>query len=218
MVYNEPVGIWKEFLIISDVHLSKREVQDVKSTIQIIRNLMKEHKKSKLLILGDLMDNYSKVDEEAGVFIRDLSKDYELHIVKGNHDGGIEKYKSFCTIYGSEGGIIDNIGFFHGHGWPKKEIFEKEIILMGHIHPKIIFGKEHKWAEKAWIIAEVDWEKIQKKYKQIKINEKTKIIIFPNFGGNVSPSEYEYNKQKVAREIFIKNTFQIYLLNGIKVK
>jgi uncharacterized protein len=219
MVYNEPVGMWKDFLIISDVHLGKKGVQDVKSTIEIIRNLMKEHEKSKLLILGDLMASYSSVDEEAGVFIREISKDYELHIVKGNHDGGIEKYKSFCTIYGPEGGIIDKIGFFHGHNcWPKKEIFEKEIILMGHIHPKVIFGKEYKWAEKVWIIAELNKEKIQKKYEDVKLNEKTKIIIFPNFGGGVGTLEYKYDKEKKGKEIFIKDTFQIYLLNGIKVK
>ncbi len=128
MLYNEPAAIWKDFLIISDVHLGKTGVKDVKSTIEIIRNMLKEHKKNKLLILGDLMASYSKVDEEAGIFIRELSKEYDLHIVKGNHDGGIEKYKSFCTIYGEEGGIMENIGFFHGHAcWPKKEIFEQEI-------------------------------------------------------------------------------------------
>jgi uncharacterized protein len=219
MVYNEPVGMWKEFLIISDVHLGKKGIQDVKSTIEIIKKLMKEHDKNKLLILGDLMASYSKVDEEAGIFIRELSKDYELHIVKGNHDGGIEKYKSFCTLYGSEGGIIDEIGFFHGHSvWPKKEIFEKEIILMGHIHPKVVFGKNYKWAEKVWIIAELNKERIQKKYEDVKFKEKNKLIIFPNFGGGVGTLEYEYNKQKFVREIFIKDTFQIYLLNGIKVK
>ena len=219
MIYNEPVAMWKDFLIISDLHLGVKGVSDVKSTIEIIRKMMKEHDKSKLLILGDLMASYSSVDEEAGIFIRELSKNYELHIVKGNHDGGIEKYKSFCTIYGTEGGIIDNIGFFHGHAcWPKKEIFEQEIILMGHIHPKVVFGKEYKWAEKVWMISELNKEKIQNKYEDIKFNDKTKIIVFPNFGGGVGTLEYEQDKQRVAREIFIKTTSQIYLLNGIKIK
>jgi len=219
MIYNEPVAMWKDFLIISDLHLGVKGVSDVKSTIEIIRKMMKEHDKSKLLILGDLMASYSSVDEEAGIFIRELSNEYELHIVKGNHDGGIEKYKSFCTIYGTEGGIIDNIGFFHGHScWPKKEIFEQEIILMGHIHPKVVFGKEYKWAEKVWMISELNKEKIQNKYEDIKFNDKTKIIVFPNFGGGVGTLEYEQDKQRVAREIFIKTTSQIYLLNGIKIK
>lgn len=219
MIYNEPVAMWKNFLIISDIHLGAKGVSDVKSTIEIIRKIMKEHKKNKLLILGDLMASYSSVDEEAGVFIRELSKEYELHIVKGNHDGGIEKYKSFCTIYGADGGVIDNIGFFHGHAcWPKKEIFEQEIILMGHIHPKVVFGKEYKWAEKVWMISELNKKKIQNKYEDIKFNDKTKIIVFPNFGGGVGTLEYEQDKQRVAREIFIKTTSQIYLLNGIKIK
>lgn len=219
MIYNEPVAMWKDFLIISDLHLGVKGVSDIKSTIEIIRKMMKEHDKSKLLILGDLMASYSSVDEEAGIFIRELSNEYELHIVKGNHDGGIEKYKSFCTIYGTEGGIIDNIGFFHGHAcWPKKEIFEQEIILMGHIHPKVVFGKEYKWAEKVWMISELNKKKIQNKYEDIKFNDKTKIIVFPNFGGGVGTLEYEQDKQRMAREIFIKTTSQIYLLNGIKIK
>ncbi len=218
MVYNEPVATWKDFLIISDIHLGARGVSDVKSTIEIVKKMLKEHDKSKLLILGDLMASYSTVDEEAGIFIRELSKEFELHIVKGNHDGGIEKYKSFCTIYGIEGGIIENIGFFHGHAWPKKEIFEQEIILMGHVHPKIIFGKEFKWAEKTWMIAELNEQKLKEKYKEIKIKENSKLYIFPSFSLQSGAFEREYESQKITKEMFIKTTLQIYLLNGIKIK
>ena len=218
MIYNEPVALWKDFIIISDLHLGGIKVKDVKSTIEIVKGILKEHKKKKLLILGDVMASVSKVDEEAGIFIRELSKEYELHIVKGNHDGGIEKYKNFCKIYGPEGGILEGIGFFHGHAWPKKEIFEQEIILMGHLHPKIVFGKEVKWNEKVWMIGELNKEILNEKYGQIEFKQNVKLYIFPSFALQTGIYEREYESQKVAKEIFIKSTLQIYLLNGIKIK
>jgi len=218
MIYNEPVAVWNDFIIISDVHLGGDKVKDVKSTIEIVRRIMNENNKEKILILGDLMASISKVDEEAGIFIRELSKEYELHIVKGNHDGGIEKYKPFCKIYGPEGGIIEGIGFFHGHAWPKKEIFEQEIVLMGHLHPKIVLGKEFKWSEKVWMRGELNIEKLKEKYGEIDIKENVKLYIFPSFGLQTGTYEKEYESQKIAKEIFIKSTLQIYLLNGIKIK
>lgn len=223
-IYNEPAAICGDFLIVSDIHLGARGMRDVQSTIEIVKRMLEEHKKNKLLILGDLMADYSKVDEEAGIFIRNMSKHCELHIVKGNHDGGIEKYRDFCTIYGSEGGIIKNVGFFHGHAWPKKEIFEKEIILMGHVHPKVILGKECKWVEKTWIVSQINEKKIKEKYEGIKINKNNKIYVFPSFGvqgiSSISGGTLmkEYESQRVTGEIFIKDTSQIYLLNGIKIK
>ena len=50
--------------------------------------------------------------------ILSLSKKVKVSIVKGNHDGGIDRVvKENIDVYDSEGFRIKNIGFAHGNAW-----------------------------------------------------------------------------------------------------
>jgi len=68
------------------------------------------------------------------------------------------------------------------------------------------------------MVGELNKEKLHEKYGQIEFKQNVKLYIFPSFALQTGISEREYESQKVAKEIFIKSTLQIYLLNGIKIK
>ncbi|MEM2899372.1 MAG: hypothetical protein QXT63_01130, partial [Thermoplasmata archaeon] len=62
----------------------------------------------------------------------------EVHIVKGNHDGGIEHIvPKGVKVHGSEGFVWEGLGLFHGHTWPSENVMRAKVVLMAHIHPKV---------------------------------------------------------------------------------
>ncbi len=189
-VPKHPALVVNDFLVITDLHVGvERSLEDkgysfpsrTKKLYEAITFLMRKNKCEKLLILGDVKERVpgTSFQERAEVpwLLNKLSNDFEVVIVKGNHDAGLEKItdvrvvKEFC---------IGDTGFFHGHAWPSKELVEKSrVLVMGHVHPLTVFrdalGVVHQ--NRCWIVARLSEKKMFKRYGK----NVDKLVVMPAF-------------------------------------
>lgn len=236
-VIGKPALIHHKNLIIGDIHLGHLNNQTLdklfsKKMAEEVNNLIEEYGCKRLIILGDVKEDITSVPSYVYDFFKDI-KCKHIIIVKGNHDGEIEKVcQSFgCKVCPGGGCVIDKMGLFHGHSWPKKELLEQNYLIMSHLHQSIVikdkFNKKHKIP--VWIIGNAtpsdnfsdnssDRDVIKDVINKYTINPKLKLIIVPPFnpflGFNVS---YELLKISpvLKNNVFKLNSLYIYDLNGI---
>ncbi|MEM4272244.1 MAG: metallophosphoesterase, partial [Candidatus Bilamarchaeaceae archaeon] len=170
--------------IIADLHLGIEhalfargirgaEVSE-KMTAKAVRLLEKTRKK-KLIINGDLKERVVGVPPEARDFVEEVSTHAEIILVKGNHDGGMERAPGIEVV--EAGGLAYNgVGIFHGHAWPSEEVMECKEILMGHNHPAV---KTKSGWEPVWVRCEGNGNEILKKYPSCR--GKRELILMPSF-------------------------------------
>ncbi|NYZ77614.1 metallophosphoesterase [Candidatus Micrarchaeota archaeon] len=191
-LYNAPAILHRGALIIGDTHFGMEEklrgrgIFDEMLSERIfgrIMLLLKKTKAKKLIIAGDVKDDILRVDEKTIDILGRLAKRAELAIVKGNHDGGLEK---ICGVLGigvsGPGGIVyGKIGIMHGHSWPDEKLMQCDYLVSAHQHPQISVvdrsGKIHRQA--AWLVAEADAEKTRETYPAF--NGKIKLVLLPAF-------------------------------------
>jgi hypothetical protein len=138
-------------------------------------------------------------------------------VVRGNHDGGIER-EGNLEIAPAEGMIYEGLALVHGHSWPADKLMECEYLVMGHQHPMIsitdAFGKQHR--EAAWIIAPADEEKLAERYK--KFNKKIKLILMPAFnplvGSTLNYDEKEHLGPILNNKLFKLDDAIVFRLDG----
>ncbi|MCX8205924.1 MAG: metallophosphoesterase [Candidatus Micrarchaeota archaeon] len=220
MIWGEPAAIWKGWLILADIHLGGRASPGWEATAGVIRGMMLSERKKKLLILGDLKAGYTGTEPDAGRLIRSLGSEFDLHITKGNHDGNLEKYGAYCTVYGPGGGVFDGLGALHGHAWPSEELLGCSTIIMGHSHPKVVFGREFRQAEKVWVIGRLSYAGLRRHYGDgVRIRRVIEAVSMPSFCAGTPYGEGETALGPLMREdIFIRKSARIYLLNGTRIQ
>lgn len=168
-ISNEPVLFVdnKKMLVLSDLHIGiERDLQDhglhICSQTHVMLNrllfLITQYNPDKIVFLGDIKHTIasSTVQERNDVtwFFESITKLAEIHIVKGNHDDSINRFvPSESIIHPSDGCIIDDIGFVHGHRWPKKEILCCDTVVIAHSHPRIVLTDRlgYKTYESCWL-------------------------------------------------------------------
>jgi len=169
----------------------------------MLKRIKKIKKKSKkIILLGDVKHKIPRISVqeilELPFFLRKLGEIFtEVIIVKGNHDGNIERITKLPVV---KEFIIDKIGFIHGHALPSKKFMEKvETIVMSHMHPvfsyRDSFGK--RYSKKCWIIGE--WKK-------------KKVLIIPAFNELFTGSKEPLgplSKGFVKKEIFLLDLTRI---------
>ncbi len=144
--------LYKDSLIVADLHIGYEFGLEKKGyiipsqtdkIIENIREMLVETGAKRLIINGDLKHNipegswqeYKEIPEALDKWLKEVK---EIHLFKGNHDGGIEKYlPSEVILHGPEGAVIDDIGYFHGHASPSKEVTEAKKIVTAHSHPAV---------------------------------------------------------------------------------
>ena len=190
-LYNAPAVLHYGALIIGDTHfgmeakLRGKGIYDENISERIvekIEKLLKETKAEKLIIAGDVKENILETDKKTLEILKSLSGITELIIVKGNHDGGIEKCGlSGVEVVSAEGFVYKKVGVVHGHSWPGKDVMKCDYIISAHQHPQIMMedrsGKIHR--EAAWLIAEPDVKKIGDHYENF--NKNIKLVLIPAF-------------------------------------
>ncbi|MFA5303488.1 MAG: metallophosphoesterase [Candidatus Nanoarchaeia archaeon] len=192
LIKDLPMAIIKDYLVISDLHIGFEKglqskgytiFSQTKKMLKIIKFAKK--KICKLIILGDLKDDIiSSYKKSITDFLAELSKIFnEIIIIKGNHDGLIEKYaKIFENITVKNELLLDDYLFIHGHKMPSKEaLINAETLIIGHFHSNYEFrnylGKTTRL--KTWNFYSFDNEKF---YSIKKIKTSIKILIsFPAF-------------------------------------
>lgn len=125
---------------------------------ELLETVIKKTKPKKIIIAGDLKHNVpdftTREAEEVRRVVEFLASQGELLIIKGNHDGDLEKIIPWANIVPGYGTLEGNVYILHGHARPSDEIFDAAAIVMGHIHPAIVL--EHKFGrqvEKVFLTA-----------------------------------------------------------------
>lgn len=222
-----------KILVIADLHLGI-ELEIARSGISIpsqikkiqdkIDSLIKQTKAKHVIILGDVKHVLPTISwqefKEIPEFFEHLSKKVKLTVVKGNHDGDIEKLvgKSNVKIFDPKGFRIKNIAFVHGQAWMDKNLLKAEYLLMAHIHPSVEFWSSGiRSSEHCWLRCPVSKEKIEKKYKtETNLKE---CIIMPVFnsvisGVAVNGDDFEPIGPLLRNNVVKWKESEIYLLDG----
>ncbi len=233
-------------LVIADLHLGI-EYGLRKSGITIpsqtenllarLEKLIKQTRAKKLIILGDIKDEFRGLSwqemKEAPDFFSELAKKVELHLVKGNHDGIIEKIlpvSKRIKIYEPAGFRLGNFAFTHGHAWISEEMLKAKILLMGNVHPAVEFFSggdsrrrsaappvyRARLVEHVWLRAPLNKKVFEKKFKK-KTNLETAIILpaFNLLAGGASVNRKGFEIYKPFKKAFAWKAAEIFLLDGI---
>ncbi|OKY78986.1 MAG: Phosphohydrolase Icc/MPP superfamily [Candidatus Methanohalarchaeum thermophilum] len=238
-VAEKPVSILDEKLIISDLHLGierSLEEEGIRVPNQTdrlkkrINKIIEEIKPEEIILLGDVKNQVPGLSwqerKEIPLLLKFLSeKVNKIRITPGNHDGKIgglvpDELNEKVCIEDTRGLILDKAAFLHGHTWPKKNVFKKEEILIGHNHPVVSFEDEFERIidERCWIEAKLKKKPIREKYGEIDWNSPSLIIqpAFNDLTGGISfnsPSDSFLGPFFNSGSVSLKES-KIYLLDG----
>ncbi len=142
-------------IVVADMHLGYEGVMakkgmlipkvNFKKMTETITVAIEKTKASKLIVDGDIKNEFSKVDEEEFNELYDFimfcrNSQIEPILIKGNHDNFVERYKEpFKLSVFRQQAVIGKYLFFHGEEMPKLDKSTKGIkaMIMGHEHPAI---------------------------------------------------------------------------------
>ncbi len=188
-LYDAPAILHKGAIIAGDTHfgmeerLRRRGIHDEAFSMrqfERLRSLISKHKAKRLILLGDVKEDITMLDRKSEDILAKLSMLCELIIVRGNHDGGIERCGN-ARIIDAGGFAYEGLGLLHGHSWPDDSLMGCDYLVMGHQHPMVAitdaFGKRR--IEPAWMIAPCDNGALSKKYPRH--NKKIRLIMMPAF-------------------------------------
>ena len=230
-IINEPALFIQDqkTLVVADLHIGieseliesgvNAEPQTNKMIDHLVLLCKKFHPK-KIILLGDIKHNIpsSTIWERKDVknFLQTIEEFGIIYVLPGNHDGNIKKLISEKTIvYPSDGCIIGNIGFVHGHRWPSEKIMQCEMIVMAHSHPTVMFTDRRGFRtfESCWLKAGFIKDKLIERYPE-SIGD-PQILVMPAFnplcGGTAVNKEGIVGP--IGKMINIDDS-QVYLLDG----
>ncbi|KYK34920.1 MAG: hypothetical protein AYK22_04520 [Thermoplasmatales archaeon SG8-52-3] len=227
---NEPALFIKnkKILIVADLHigiesqLREQGLNTSSKTQDLLDRLLKicnKNKPNDIILLGDIKHNIpsSTIQErrDVKIFLNTIKEYGNIHILPGNHDGNIRKISpKEIIIQPSDGFLIENIGFTHGHRWPNKKIMKCDQLLISHTHPTIMFTDRlgYKTFEPCWIKAKFIIQKLLEKYPDSTCSS---LLVIPSFNplcGGIAVNQ-EGITGPIGKIIDIKNS-QIYLIDG----
>jgi putative SbcD/Mre11-related phosphoesterase len=194
-VTGKPALVIGKTLVIADLHIGV-EYEYYKSGIRIpsntgnmrkeVENLVKLTKAKNLVILGDVKHKVPGISRqelrEIPEVLHSLGTKVRVDVLPGNHDPGLKDFiPNNVFLHSSRGFGIDECYFLHGHTWPPGEFLGKKYVFVGHEHPQIEFRDKlgYRFAEPVWIRAELDREKLERKYKLPK--SLPELIVLPRF-------------------------------------
>lgn len=210
-----------KILLISDPHIGwEKQLQEKgiyipSQTTKLLSKLIAlivKYKPDRLVILGDV--KYTVVKTGLGEFydIPDffnklLKHVKDIAIVRGNHDANLEPLLSEkVNLYPAAGAIIGDIGVFHGHKWPSPELLKCKTLIMGHLHPVVVFRDPagFKVTRQVWMKANCNTDILARtllEKSNVKIKDSVELTLQKNYG---------FRKLK-ASELLIMPSFNDFL-------
>jgi len=207
-------------LVIADPHLGwemalqEKGIHVPSQTPKLLKKLtalLSRHKPDTLLILGDV--KYTVVKTEPGEWhdIPDFFTELKRHIsdiaiVRGNHDANLEPLlPENIKLLPATGTIIDDVGLFHGHKWPSPTLLKCKTLIMGHLHPVVVFRDPtgFKITRQVWVKAKCNTNQLSKTLLQ---KHKIKIEDTPE-----ATVKKHYNFKPQTAQIFIMPSFNDFL-------
>ncbi len=209
-----------KILLIADPHLGwemqlqEKGIHVPSQTPKILNKLIAiitEYKPDKLIILGDV--KYTVVSSKFGewqdipdFFAKLLGYIGAISVVRGNHDANLEPLlPENIQLCPASGVVIGDVGVFHGHKWPSPALLGCKTLVMGHLHPVVVFRDPagFKITRQVWMRATCNSEQLANILLQkhsIKIE------------GSVAETLQKHYKVKAkATEVFIMPSFNDFL-------
>ncbi len=222
----------ENMLIASDTHFGIEEelfrngftIKDTsKKFLNDIEKCRKTKKVNTILLLGDVKNEIGispNSEMVLGAMMKRLNELFSrVIIVRGNHDGNIEKIvPSDTEIYESSGCVIENTAFFHGHAWPSEDLVKKKIMVSAHVHPGIgiLRWNGKVTVKKCFAVGEPDITEWHKKYDDVKIK---KIMLIPAWNDYCGTSLLN-DQNRSKKGIILRNSLmdldktEIYLMDS----
>jgi putative SbcD/Mre11-related phosphoesterase len=203
-------------LLIADPHigwemrLQEKGIHVPSQTSKVLNKLttiITKYKPDKLIILGDV--KYTVVSHEFGewrdipdFFAKLLGYIGNIAVVRGNHDANLEPLlPEKIELLPATGVVIGDVGVFHGHKWPSPALLGCKTLVMGHLHPVVVFRDLTgcKITRQVWMKAKCEPEGLA---KILILKSKTKIV-----GSVAETLQKNYGIKAKATELYIIPSF-----------
>ncbi len=217
-LHGVPALVIGNALVVADIHSGIEERLNRKGSRvsgitcamrEQLVSLISETGPSRLVVLGDAKEEIIGISEATMKFYGELSKLVPLTIVKGNHDGGLERLESEGLKVKEEEILFEHrqgkaangktlatkqvsFGLCHGHAWPSEKLMGCDFLVIAHQHAQVELAEKkrrksrlHEGAyiyshwEQAWLVAEPDPKKLLVKYPRA--NKGIRLVIVPSF-------------------------------------
>lgn len=199
----------KRFLVVADLHigwevaLAQRGIHVPSQTPRVLKKLLQLidlHKPTNLIFLGDVKHTIARIEMEEWRDVPDffealLKKVSEIQVVPGNHDGNLEPLlPESVKILPSTGVALGNFGLFHGHAWPAPELLGCRNLIIGHVHPTVVFRDPmgFRITNQVWVKAGCDGALLAKfvlQHAGIKVNADPTFSLLKNFNVKLMSSQ-----------------------------
>jgi putative SbcD/Mre11-related phosphoesterase len=196
-------------LVIADPHigwemaLQEKGIHVPSQTPKILNKLvalLQEQKPNALLVLGDV--KYTVVKAELGEWhdIPDFFSELlryvkDIGIIRGNHDANLEPLlPEKVKMLPATGIIVGDVGFFHGHKWPSPALLSCKALVMGHVHPVVVFHDPSGFriTRQVWVKAKCNTGELAKTLLQkhnVKIKGTAEATVKNHYGFSPSSAE-----------------------------
>jgi len=166
LVIADPHLGWEMALQAKGIHVPSQTPKLLKKLLA----LLSKYKPDALLILGDV--KYTVVVTELGEwhdipdFFTELKRHIsEIRVVRGNHDANLEPLlPENIEMLPATGTTIGDVGLFHGHKWPSPALLKCKTLVMGHLHPVVVFRDPagFKITRQVWMKAQCNTTELSK--------------------------------------------------------
>ncbi|MEM3227337.1 MAG: metallophosphoesterase [Candidatus Micrarchaeaceae archaeon] len=231
-LYEKPAlliraGLQKH-LVIGDLHIGAESnlmekgihvYEFAESMSKKIKKLMNTYHVQSIIILGDVKESILYPEEREAKAVRsffDSLSDYEVHVVRGNHDAHLSEIIGLPL---EDELLLGEFALLHGHMWPSKKAMMKKYIISAHNHIAVSM-KDSKGANyfyKAWLVSR-EGHNIGKYYPRHKAG--IKLISMPAFndlivGTSITRFSMKENLSPIFRNgVFDYESAEVYLLGG----
>ncbi len=224
LLFPHPVAIVKtaktKTLLIADPHigwemeLQNKGIHVPSQTNKILTKLtalISEYKPNAMVVLGDV--KYTVISSEHSEW-RDIPEFFKklqeqvpkIAIVRGNHDANLEPLlPENIELLPATGAVLGDVGVFHGHKWPSPALLGCKTLVMGHLHPVVVFRDPtgYRMTRQIWMRVALDSQALAKTLLQ---KSKTKIV------GSVEETlKKHFGVKLAAKELYIMPSFNDFL-------
>lgn len=158
-----------------------------------LMNLLSEYKPDEILVLGDVKHTIATAEtmewHDIPDFFNALKKRVQqISIIRGNHDGNLEPLlPEGIRLLPATGVAFDDVGFFHGHQWPSPALLKCKTLVMGHVHPVVVFRDPagFRVTRQVWVKTDCDGSKLSKvllRKHRIKVETSAEETFFEHYG------------------------------------
>jgi len=128
-----------------------------------------------LVFLGDVKHPIGSTASSARLLERFFSafEDRRCIIVKGNHDGLIERMVPDAEVVKHL--TVGDMALVHGHAWPDASAMDARVLVTGHVHPVVSLGRGHHY--KCWLRGRMNRDAVLEYYE----SSPEEFIVMPAF-------------------------------------